>query len=71
LTPSKAARFQAASLEAFAAAARAEVVAAKLLFEEFVTMYETHAAFHIRFGRKTAATPAHRLEERAGRSDRV
>jgi len=61
-TPSKGAAVQAAPLEAFAGTARTQVVAAKLFLKQLIAVNDLYAALHIRFGRESPPTLAHRLE---------
>jgi hypothetical protein len=63
LTPSKAARFEAALLESLAAAAGAKVVSSEFLLQQFVTVDDPHAASDLRLGWEPLTPLAHRLEK--------
>jgi hypothetical protein len=63
LTPSKPARFEAALLESFAAAAGAEIVPTELLLEQFLAMDHAQAGLNLRLRRVSLATLAHRLKK--------
>jgi hypothetical protein len=67
LTPSKAAGFETALLEALAGTARTEVVATELFDEFLIAVYDTQAAFHLRFGWEPLTAFAHPLESRGRR----
>jgi hypothetical protein len=67
-TPSKAASFQAASLEYSSGTARAKIVATKLLFELFVAMHDPDTTFDVLFRRITLAAFAHRFEKNGNSS---
>ena len=61
--PSKAARLEATLLERPTTAARADVVAAQLLFEELVAVDLADPAFHVGFRWEAFPSFAHRLEK--------
>jgi hypothetical protein len=61
-TPSKAARCQAAFLESFARAARAQIVASQLFFEQLVAVDDPDSPFDMRFRRESVATFTHGLK---------
>jgi hypothetical protein len=63
LTPSKAARLQAASLEPLAAIAWAEVIATKLLHQQLIAVDDADADPHVRFRGVAPPTLAHSLEK--------
>jgi hypothetical protein len=64
LTPSKPARFEAAVFKDFAVAARAQVVAAKLRFEELVAVDNAGSDLNLSLRGMASAALAHRLESR-------
>jgi hypothetical protein len=57
--------FQAAALESLAAAAWAQVIATKLLFEQLVAVDLADAALYLGFRGEAFAALAHRLEKNA------
>jgi hypothetical protein len=65
LTPSKSTSWQAATFESFIAAARTQVVTTELFLQQFVTMHDANAAFHVRLRREAPASLAHRLKRTA------
>jgi hypothetical protein len=71
LEPSKAARFQAAPLEAQSTAARAEVIATELLLEQFVAVDHAQPDLNLRLGWIATPTLAHRFEKTTVRWNRL
>ena len=66
-TPSKPAPPQAALPEPLAAAARAGIIAAQLLFQQFLAVDDLHAPLDVRLGREASPSLAHIFEKTAGR----
>jgi hypothetical protein len=64
LTPSKAASFQAASLEPLVASAGTRIVSAEPFLKQLVAMYNSDAAFDVRFRRETSSTFTHGFEKK-------
>jgi len=67
LTPSKATLFQTALLKTLDGTARAKVVPAEFLLQQFLAMDEPLAVFHLSFGWEAPTTLTHRLKSKAVR----